>query len=367
MWPKQLLLFGLLWIGQMTLLGQSDVIPCELTNLYQLTVSKSPTIQRQNIQSRRARADKQSAVGAFDYQLYGDLSANRSSINLFNADPRKAIVNQIKANNLSLSAGVQRTFRTGLTASAGLDYTRAADNYTFNVYNESVEPFTSDNITNTNLTVTQPLLRGRGRNITTANEKVADINIEGQMLNASFVTSNEVFSMVLGYWQYLNANKSLEIYKDNEARVRKVLEVTDELIKGEKKPASDLLQIQADLKNKEQQTILAAQQLYNAKQNLGRLVGLNKAESEKLGLPANDFPKIEEVHTTISIQDLLEMAHNNRADLKALKKSLEAFAVYVNVAENNTKPQLDLTAFIGYGGSDTGSIDRLLTALGRPG
>ena len=356
MWTRYLLLWALICFAQMFATAQGKTIPCELENLYQITISNSPTIKRQNIQHQKARADKQSATGVFDYQLYTNLFANRASSNLFNADSKVPIIgNQLKTNSVSLATGAQRTFRTGLTASAEVEYSRLADNFTYNRYNEIVEPFMADNTTNATLSITQPLLKGRGREVTTANEKAAVISIESQGFNTAFVASGEVFNMILRYWQYLGASQTLSIYQDNEARVQQVLDVTQELVKAEKKPESDLLQIQADLKNKEQQTIIARQQLYSAQQNLGRQAGLSKAESEQIGQPLNAFPEIEQVSEIPPVQTLLEIAHQNRADIKALKRSLDVYSIYMDVAQNNVKPQLDLSAFIGYGGAGPGN------------
>ncbi|MFK8007120.1 MAG: TolC family protein, partial [Saprospiraceae bacterium] len=194
----------------------------------------------------------------------------------------------------------------------------------------------------------------------------ANIGIENQQFNSTFISSNEVYNMTLGYWQYLTATKTLEIYNENEARVNKVLEITNELVKAEKKPMGDLLQIQADLKDKERLTILAEQGVFSARQNLGREIGFSTVESEGIGIPENDFPDIDKIEENLSLQDFLDIAYRNRADLKAINKSLEALGVYLDVANNNLKPQLDLTGIVSYGGQDIGNgVDRFFTAIGQ--
>ena len=366
MWSRYIFLCCFL-AGANLLFGQADKISCDLTNLYQLTFNQSPTLQRQHIQNRSAEVNKQTAASLFDYQLFSNLSLNRSGVNLFNADPRKDIIgNQAITNNIGLSGEVQKTFRSGLTVNAGIEYSRIADNFPFNSFNENVGAFVSNNNTSTTISVSQPLLRGRGRSITTANEKIAAISVENQLYTSSFVASSELFNMVLGYWQYLGAQKGVDIFQANEARVNKVLDVTTELVKADKRPKSDLIQIQADLKDRERQTIVAQQQLYTARQNLGRQVGLSTVESENIGFPLDDFPVLEAVSTATDLQELLTIAHENRTDLKALGKTLEIAEVSLEVANNNLKPQLDVTAFITYGGTDTGnSLTRFFSALGQ--
>lgn len=342
-------------------------ISCDLSSLYQITLSKSPTIQRQQIQNKRATADRQLATSIFDYTLFADLSLNRSDLNLLSGDQRRPLIgSHLKANTMALNGGVQRMFRSGLRVSSGLEYSRIADNLPLNTVGQEVGSFISNNNMTAFVSVAQPLWRGRGRSIVTANEKTTDIGIESQLHNAAFVTAGQVFNMALNYWQYVGANQAYEVYQSNEERVRKVLEITNELVGAEKKPAGDLVQIQADLKDKERQTILSEQQLFSARQNLGRSIGISTVESTSIGIPTNNFPDVESIGTTINLQKLLDIAYANRDDLKALKKSLEISSIYVDVAENNTKPQLDLTAFARYGSTELGnSISRFFSVLGQ--
>jgi outer membrane protein len=364
--PSYVLITVLLLAQCPSMLAQSPGVPGELSGLYQLTITKSPTLQRQHILSRRAVVEKQFARSLFDYQLFSNLGLNQTGNNLFEADPRNKIVDRLNANSLNFSSGLQRLFRSGLTARVDVNYARLADNFPFNAFNENVGAFFGNNTSNTRLSLTQPLLRGRGRNIVTANETIAEVGVKSQEYNAIFVASNEVLNMALGYWQYLGAQKSLGIYRENQERVRKVLEITNELVKADKKPSSDLLQVQADLKDKEQQTIQAEQGLYNARQNLGRYIGLNSTESESIGQAMNDFPLVQSSDNHPTLAQLLNIARQNRADLKAMKKSLEGAGVNVAVAENQLRPQVDLTVYAGYGGQAFGNgMGQFFNALGN--
>ena len=367
MFIRSLLVSLLIALISSTQQAQSESIACDLVNLYQITLSKSPVLQRQNIQYRISEAEKQSASSTFDYQLFSDLSLDRSGLNLFELDPRNDIADgKINTNSLTLSGGVQRTFRSGMTASAGLNYSRIGDNLPFNNYNQEVGPFFYDNNTSATLSIRQPLLRGRGRYFATANEQIANIGIERQQLTTQFVASGEVFNMAASYWHYLSASKSLEVYQANEARVREVLNITQELVNADKKPRSELLQVQADLKDKERQTISARQSKYTARQNLGRVLGLSNAESALIGIPLNGFPNVENIERDLDLNALVSIAHENRQDLKSLKKSLDMLTIYQDVAENNTRAQLDVKASVTYGGIDAGNgFYRLFSALAQ--
>lgn len=362
---KYLRILGIVCLGTGTLLAQAQEISGDLLNLYQLTLAKSPTVKRQQIQTGIAEAARQTARSQFDYQLASDLSLSRGGYNLLGADPRRSIVgNEINTNDLLLSAQLQRTFRSGTMASIGLNYQRVADSYPLTAFNEEVGAFFADNNTSTSLSITHPLLRGRGRDIVTAGETLAKLGWERQQGNAVFITSQQLLRTLNAYWQYRGASESYEVYQANEARVRSVLQMTKELVAADKKPTGDLTQVQADLIDKERQTIIAGQSLYNAQQNLGRSLGLETEASTQISQPLSAFPTLDTAQAPPSLNELLEIARTNRADLRALSKQLEQQDMQLEVAENNLRPQLNANAFANYGGAAMGNgIDRFVQAL----
>lgn len=347
------------------LLAQSKPVSADLVSLYQLTLNSSPTVQRQQIQTQIAETARQSARSQFDYVLRSDLNASRAGFNLLAPDPRRAIVGgDINTNDLTLSAQLQRTFRSGTVASVGLNYQRVADSYPLTVFNEEVGAYFANNATSTNFMISQPLLRGRGRHIVIANETLAEQGWESQQESAVFITSGQLLNTIVAYWQYRSAHESLTALQQNEARVRSVLDMTEQLVAADKKPGGDLVQIRADLKDKERQTVQGQQILYAARQNLGRSLGLTAEDSDNIGDPLSAFPTLEEQATPPDLEALLDLARQERADLRALGLLLKQQATQLEVAQNNLKPQLNLNLFGSYGGSAMGNgVDRFLRAL----
>lgn len=365
MWLKYLRILGILCLGTSTLCAQSGEISGDLSNLYELTLANSPTVKRQQIQNRIAEAARQTAKSQFDYQLASDASISRAGFNLLNADPRRAFAgSEINTNDFLLSAGIQRTFRTGTIANFSLNYQRVADSNPLTIFNENVGAFVADNSTGMSFSITQPLLRGQGREIVTANESLAKLAWESQQENAVFVTAGQLLSTVNAYWQYRSASESYVVYQDNENRVRSVLEITEELVAADKKPTGDLTQIRADLKDKERQTILAAQNLFAARQNLGRSLGLETIASESIGDPVSTFPSVNDQAELPGLESLINLARQKRADIKSIKLLLDQQTLQLKVAENNLKPQVNVTAFANYGGTAMGNgVDRFFNAL----
>ncbi len=350
------------------IMGQAK-IDGDLLLLSELTLSKNPLIQRNALQIDLAEANFRSQRSTFDYQLSSGYNISKNKLALFDADPRNQILNEnLETDNADFSIGLQKRFRTGTIIDLRSNYSRVSDNFPFDRFNEEVGADLSDHATSATISLTQPLLRGNGAKVVTAFEKSAKLDIESARQNFELNNAFELSQMARAYWQYLGAYKSLEIFKENENRVRNVLEITQELVTADKKPESDLAQIKADLANQERQTTAALQNLHNARADLGRVVGLSEQESTTIGDPKNDFPTIPESKFTEENKTkvLIELARANRTDVRALENTQKGLELQLIAAKNSRLPQLDLTGFLTYGGAATGGgFDQYLNAFGN--
>ncbi len=364
----RVIFFSFLLFGVCKVYSQT-AISVDIVKLSEVMLEENPIIKRNILSINNAEGGLQIQTSAFDYQLISGISLSRNALNLFEVDPRNDFLNDdLKSRNTGISVGLQKTFRSSLTANLSVDYAMANDNFPINRFSQDVGAYFGDHSMSSTFSLTQPLLRGRGKRIATALEKASALNLESTNENVEFANSFELLQTGSTYWQYVAATKSLKIFKENEARVRRVLEITQELVKADKRPAGDVAQVKADLANQERQTKVAEQTLYSAKLNLGRSIGLSEIESERLGDPLDEFPTIlESGYTKDFIKTkYLELAQNNRKDILASKKIQESLELQFDLAENNKKAQLDLTGFVRYGGMNMGNgLDRALATFTR--
>jgi len=365
---KKRILFSILTISSFVLFGQTQ-IDGDLLLLSELTLDKSPLIQRNGLNIDQAEANFQSQRSAFDYQLSSGYNISKNRLTPFDADPRSQILTgNIETNTSDFSIGLQKRFRTGTILDVRSNYSQVSDNFPINQFGEQVGADISDQASTATIALTQPLLRGNGVKVTTAFEKSAKLDIESARQNFVLNSAFELLQTTRAYWQYVGAFKSLAIFKENENRVRNVLEITEELVKADKRPESDLAQIKADLANQERQTASASQNVYNAKLNLGRTIGLSEDESGTIGDPKNDFPTVLESKFAKDgkSEALLQLARVNRTDIKAQQNTTEALELQLVAAKNSKLPQVDLTGFLTYGGAASGGgFGQYLNAFGN--
>lgn len=335
-----------------------DGIPVTIAELANLTLDESPSIQQSLLAVKHAQGSERVQRSAFDYYLTSSIGTNRSVNTLFSQDPRNESLNgDLRTNEVSSSVGLNKSLRTGQTIRFDVGYLSRFDNYTLNRFNESIDPNVRDHYTTGSIAVIQPLLRGRGGMVATAQEKSAQLSLKSTQSDLSFNHAVQVRAMANAYWQYQLAYQSFLVYQENEARVRRVLEVTEDLVKGEKKPRAELLQVEADLANQKRLTDVANQNLITARLNLGRVVGLSEEDSQLIGVPEDDFPSVDEsgYGGDLSLELMQQMAKANRKDIEANQLTSQSLALLIHFADNQRKAQLNLRGAMNYGGASMGN------------
>lgn len=344
---KYILLHILLLLSSSSLLFGQSTISCDIVELAKLTLEINPTVKKGIYNINSAVANVQVQKSEFDYNLVSENEYQNVSKNTLDNDILNSNFDGVYyiTRNADYNLGFQKKFRSGLNANLSVGYSLDKSNYKFNSFNEGVDPYFGENASNTTLSITQPLLKGRGKKTTTALENAAKINVENIKKEYSFSVSNEILRLGSAYWNYLTIYKNLEIYTENEKRVKEIKEITEELVKADKKPAGELAQIYAELANEERQTKVAEQNLLVARINLGEVIGLSREDCQKLDLPLNIFPTVDEsgFQEGLSEETYIEMAINNREDIKATQKAVESLEIQLYSAKRNLKPQLDLT------------------------
>lgn len=355
---KSELFFTMLFIFLAGPVFSQEEISGNLFEISKIAFEKSPTLKRNIISLKSANAELQAQTGAFDYYLNSELSYRNSGYHLFNTDPRNQYLDKMfKTNNWDFDLASRRKLRSGQSVELGALYGYNNSNSPFNDFSQEILPYSGDYSMLLNLSLVQPLLRGRGKSVTSIPENTSVLQIEFTKNEDEFSTSFQIMQVAIAYWNYYKAYKSLEIYRQNEERIRSVLEMTQELIKADKKPESEIDQIKADLSLQEEMTLRAEQTLFDERLNLGRKMGLSEIESRMIKYPADEFPSVINAGPikNLNEQSYADLAIENRADLAASEKALEIFKLQYQLAKDNGKPQLDLTAFGFYGNASQGN------------
>ncbi|MEM8997753.1 MAG: TolC family protein, partial [Acidobacteriota bacterium] len=316
-----------------------------LIEALELALENSPSIAIARHRSESDRGSLLIARGDFD----GTLSAGVSVVDQ-ETPLTVETVRETKAT--SQSAAWAQTLRTGQTVTGSAELEQADGDPTIS----------TGTVT---FSVRQPLLRGRGRAVTTAQERAADEDFQVGRLELVHEISRRLAIVAQQYWSVRSAMLDLDILRYTEERSRQLLDTTRRLIEAQQVPAAEMLQLEADLASREASRVAGERVLFQARQALAAEIGLGPEAAGALPLPGDAFPEISIDAIPESARALLAEASARRADLAAEQRRLEAARIRLFAAEDDLKPRLDLVLTPSYTGlAEGGGVDDALGALG---
>ena len=326
----------------------------KLVDAIRITLELHPFIDMQELAVVDAHGRFQEAVGQFNTTVSASTIRHRQEIPISVSDDLASLT-----NHTSYSVQLSKQFRTGLTVTPGVSLTRTAETTLPPSVASLLEQM--PNQSNLSVSLTQPLLRGRGREVVGAIERINEIELEAADQDLIQMRSERALVSLVNYWEYLAALRTLEILQSSESRSRGLLDRTQELINGGNRPASDLTQAQANLSGHISQRLAAEQNLFAAGHVLALALGLTTNDVNMPPPPIDDFPPITDGEAPSSAA-LIQEALNQRSDIAAARNRLRQDQVGLTAAQNALRPRLDLSASAGYSGLDVGSsFDKFLT------
>ena len=330
-----------------------------LLDVVRTTVAHNPNVSIQRQQVEFSKGALQQASGQFDETVLLSLSRSRVDSPISSAQDLKE---DITAYTLSLS----RQLRSGITLSPSLSLSRtkaispaARQSLGADTANQAAFSFS----------VTVPLLKGRGEDVTAANEKAAKSLYEADVLLLNHSIAQNVFNAVRAYWAWVAAVKRLAIFAESERRAQVLLGNTRKLIEHDQRPASSIDLVEANLSSKRGSRIFAEQDLADARKELGLVMGLNAVEIAGLGAPSgNELAQEDGIRPPGQDRDrfFIELGLAGRSDLKSLLKRQEAANTEMIAAKKNILHQLDLNLQAGYNSlTDRDTFGDYFTAYGH--
>jgi outer membrane protein TolC len=304
--------------------GSSDKVEMSLTDTVLLAVKKNRTIESAYLDRIVQRYDLKVAEDKFTPQPVLTTSVQK--------DVEKSNGISVVNKNAVLSGVVTETLPTG--ALFNLDVSRIIDKA------DSSTTRTSS----WNVSLTQPLLKGGGIEVTTASVKTARITNKMDVLALQATVMDTVTSVIVAYRGLLQADRQLEINRQSLERAKKLVAVNRELISAGRMAEVEIVQAEAEVSSREFDLLSAENSVDSARLSLIKLLDIDRhtmiVPTEKVGLePA-----------VLDFEQCKALAFNNRPDYLIALLGLETSKINLMLAKNNKL--WDLSLFGGYGGID---------------
>lgn len=229
--------------------------------------------------------------------------------------------------------------------------------------NGSLDPFSQPN---TSVTVTQPLFRGRGRDISLRYIRISKINEKISRLIFYQQLISTVYGISRLYYDLVSLNENVRVQQQTLTAAQKLLEDDKAQVEqGTLAPigltqaqslvaSSELALIQAEGLVKQQEVILKSQL---SRQGTGDPIfgQLPIVATDPINIPpSDDLP---------TLNDLVHEALTERPDLAQASLQVETGQIALKASNNATKPEIDLIGNF----QTRGSTEVPFTTLGTPG
>jgi outer membrane protein TolC len=320
-----------------------------------LALRKNQNILMAREQILMARGQLQQAAGPFDPLASAEINARRTRNKSNETETYTALArvlghtidtystNSTLENTISANASVQTLLRNGLTITPQANYSGQIEDYLGETY--------VDDSATLGLSLEIPFLQGLGpNNQLVASERAAGFSLKAAKANYDFVVSQQIYNTVSAYWNLLLAQTKVRIALSQEEGARRLVGITDSLIKGYVQPAAQLMQANANLEQYTSQRISAELQQSTASQQLAVVMGFTPEELLAEPMAINTFPKPTGSHS-FEINDarpLIDLAMRLRPDIQSGIDTVTANTILLAGAKNAALPSVNLTVGGGY-------------------
>jgi outer membrane protein TolC len=198
--------------------------------------------------------------------------------------------------------------------------------------------------------ITQPLLRGRGRTLFDVNEQKATLARDVTVLARRLTAIQAVQAVISAYWDLVLAEQTVAITQGSLDLARERLRVTQIGSEGGKTPRSEIPAVLQVIATREEDVLNGELGVLNASIALRRAAGMPIGAGE-LGLRVTT--ELDTTDHPIELGPLVERAFAASPELAELAKQETSATIDIAVTENGFLPQLDAALTLG----PTGTAD----------
>ncbi|NEQ54793.1 MAG: TolC family protein [Leptolyngbya sp. SIO3F4] len=214
------------------------------------------------------------------------------------------------------------------------------------------------------VTVTQPLLRGFGRDVNTAPVKIARLQETSNQLDLRQRLISDITGSIITYHALIRAQASLEIQQLSFDTQQQQRQLNAALVEAGRLARFELVEIDANLADTETSVLEAENDLEQAKSDLLDLLELD--DSIDITIPEetlDTLSNVEQPSEVPSLDELVSIAYENRPDYQQAELNLQVAAINGVVAADNRRWNLDLRANATEGDFSSASTELVLTRL----
>jgi len=313
--------------------NQPEKIILTLEDAISMALKQNRDIANSQYDAELQRYSVESAHSLFDLKLIPAGGVTLNGGNYSNYD------------HASTGIQLQKKLIYGTSVSVGPQITRLS--------RESIRQYTTD----LGVTVTQPLLRGMGREITTDGLQTANAAHKTSQRNLYQTKVNTALETISAFYDAVRQMEMLDLYKKMRERLEGHSEIAQAKEKVGLSTPMDTYRVEILINDTEDAMVTASELFQNAKDRLKLILAL--PQDTELWLAAPEPPDMGD----ISLDDAVETALRKRIEIEQINQDISEAERKAAVRKQDILPDLNLV--LKYGRHDTADTIEETTALDR--
>lgn len=299
----------------------------------------NPGVAAQRLTPLRQRQDVRSAEAIFDPVLTGAVNKDRRKA------PNSSALAGVQVNvqeNFNANLGFAKTLRSGGDFRIDFTNNRFVSNARFQGLIPQYEPQLL-------FSLNQPLLRNFGLNFAYLLVDVTKLQSEAAAWTYRAQLADFVKRVIAAYWVVVFTRQNLEVQQQSLALAQQTLRENNERVRVGLLAPVAVKEAESQAAAREQQVIVANNQLDNALRLLRQIVYLQKGHSF-IPRPIEPIDQPRTTPVTVDANAALNLALEQRPEVHAQTLDLQSKQVTARVRENQLLPRVDFVGNIGLSG-----------------
>lgn len=308
--------------GERVALDIASVRAAALANNLDIRVARiDPRIAETSTSEERARFDSVFRVDA----RYSETDT-----------PTASTLNNAEASSQSVTPSLTKPLLTGGSVDVSLPMTRFSNNNTFTTLNPSYD-------SGLVVRLTQPLLRGGGREAATAQLRLAGIGESITSVRSRSAIASTLLSVDRSYWELWAARAQLELRLEEFEVAREVLAQSRRLVDAGAAAEVEIARAESGVADRVSRLLLLEQVVLQRQRELKRAMNTGDLlrTDESVLIPQSEPVAVPFELDTAS---LVDVAMATRPELLEFELELLADTTRIASARNEALPQVDLSA-----------------------
>src|SRR6266566_5946412 len=307
-----------------------------LNDTIRLALANNTDIRLDRSQIDFAQNNLHRAKAAFDPLVTSSFSDNRA---------KSPTITQIQGAPLldtlsqTTTLGFTKAFETGTNFQSSFSASKLSTNSILSTLNPSIA-------TDLQFTVTQPLLRNFGLFPNRAPILIAQRNLKQARANFTSQVNNIILGIIGDYWSVVLARENLSVQQKSLDEAQKSYDHDKKALSLGALPPLDIYRSESQVASRRVGLIQAEYSLKQAADQFRRDIGADLDPAIRvLDLELTDQPAPLGDLPAMDVAAALSRALTNRPEFEAVRQQLAGDELSVRLAQNNLKPDLQLSGF----------------------